>query len=124
MLHKGIENSMADPHALYDQFNPTCEGLSHTRNIRSYQWHKGGGDMLFSFSVEGFIRLQAFVPLPINFKPNLANNENFSPFGSFTNEPRGVRDEASYINNYVMQPQALCVFHSPLTLAVSFLKCF
>ena len=29
-----------DPYALYDQFNPTCEGLSHTRNLRSYQWHK------------------------------------------------------------------------------------
>ena len=33
--------------------------------------------MLFSYTVEGFIRLQAFMPLPINFKPNLANNAKF-----------------------------------------------
>ena len=35
---------------------------------------QSGADMLFSYNIEGFIRWQAFLPLPINFKPNLANN--------------------------------------------------
>ena len=36
----------------------------------------------------------------------------------------GTRERYRVLYFYVMQLQALCVFHSILTLAVQFLKCF